>query len=67
MSLFGGFTSRTTAVENVTSSTVQEDVNLPTFSFKEIFNKDGIGPGGFSSVFTAKLPQSGEKIGVKSL
>ena len=66
MSLFGGFTPRAQAVEDISSSTLLfEDVNLPSFSFRELFNKDEIGRGGFSSVFTAELPQSGEKVAVK--
>jgi hypothetical protein len=41
-------------------------VNLPSFLFKELVNKDEIGRGGFSSVFTAELQQTGEKVAVKS-
>jgi serine/threonine protein kinase len=40
-------------------------VNLPSFLFKELVNKDEIGRGGFSSVFTAELQQTGEKVAVK--
>ena len=65
MSLFGGFTPRDKAVEYSSSSTAFEDVNLPSFLFKELVNKDEIGRGGFSSVFTAELPQTGEKVAVK--
>lgn len=66
MSPFGGFTPRAQAVEDASSSTAFEDVNLPSFSFKELVNKDEIGRGGFSSVFTAELPRSGEKVAPKN-
>ncbi|XP_028418226.1 serine/threonine-protein kinase nekl-3-like, partial [Dendronephthya gigantea] len=65
MSLFGGFTPRAQAVENVSTSAAFEDVNFPSFSFRALLNKDEIGRGGFSSVFTAELPQSREKVAVK--
>ncbi|CAB3993486.1 serine threonine- kinase Chk2-like [Paramuricea clavata] len=61
MSLFGGFTPRDKAVEYARSSTAFEDVNLPSFLFKELVNKDEIGHGGFSSVFTAELPRTVKK------
>ena len=38
---------------------------IPVFKFSELRNKDEIGRGGFSTVFTAELPSSGEKIVVK--
>ena len=38
---------------------------IPVFKFSKLRNKDEIGRGGFSTVFTAELRSSGEKIVVK--
>jgi hypothetical protein len=35
---------------------------VPVFKFSELRNKDEIGRGGLSTVFTAELPSSGKKI-----
>ncbi len=65
MSLFGGFTPRASPVENANYSIEFEDANVRSFLFNELVNEDEIGCGGFSSVFTAELPRSGEKVAVK--
>ena len=65
MSLFGKFITGAQAAEDASSSRELENVIFSSFSFKELVNKDEIGCGGFSSVFTVKLPESGEKVAVK--
>lgn len=50
MTLFGGFTPRAQAVEDVNTSIVFEDENLLSFSFRELFNRDKIGCERFFSV-----------------
>ena len=59
------FLTRAQAAKEASFSREFENLNFPSFSFKELVNKDKIGCEGFSSVFTAGLPGSGEKVAVK--
>ena len=63
MSVFGDLKSTEKCKTNTSSSDLTD---IPVFKFSEVRNKDEIGRGGFSTVFTAKLPSSGEKIVVKN-
>ena len=64
MSVFGDLKS----IEKYKNKTSSSDLTgIPDFKFSELRNKDEIGRGGFSTVFTAELPSSGEKIVVKKL
>ena len=66
MSLFGGLSTTTnTAQASGISSRRLDCVDLPHFLYAELLNKDEVGYGGFSSVFTAEFPTSGEKVAVK--
>jgi serine/threonine protein kinase len=67
--MFGGFTSMCSADDRGHGSSRQvfNCEGLPSFSFAELVKKDEIGRGGFSSVFTAEFPSSGEKVAVKKL
>ena len=47
------FLTRAQAAEEASFSREFENLNFPSFSFKELVNKDKIGCEGFSSVFTA--------------
>ena len=60
MSVFGDLKSIEKYKTNTSSG-------IPVFKFSELRNKDEIGRGGFSTVFTAELPSSGEKIVVKNI
>ena len=62
MSVFGDLKS----IEKYKTNTSSSDLTgIPVFKFSDLRNKDEIGRGGFSTVFTAELPSSGEKIVVK--
>ena len=62
MSVFGDLKS----IEKYKTNTSSSDLTgIPVFKFSELRNKDEIGRGGFSTVFTAELPSSGKKIVVK--
>lgn len=66
MSLFGGLASKCKSATDVRSSRRLPDYDgLPSFSFAELVNKDEIGRGGFSSVFTAEFPSGGGKVAIK--
>ena len=48
-----------------TNTSLLDLAGIPVFKFSELRNKDEIGRGGFSTVFTAELPSTSEKIVVK--
>ena len=60
--MFGDLKSIKKYKTNTSSSGL---TGIPVFKFSELRNKDEIGRGDFSTVFTAELPSSGEKIVVK--
>ena len=66
MSLFGGLSTTTNTAEAVVFRQGRLDCeDLPHFLCAELVNKDEVGYGEFSSVFTPEIPTSGEKVAVK--
>ena len=66
MSLFGGLSTTTNTAEASGISSRRLDCeDLPHFLYAQLVNKDEVGYGEFSSVFTAGFPTSGEKAAVK--